>query len=85
MVIVADGRFDCASRRLSYDTLIAYGRTFTAINPAGMAPFSLPHDPGSPADQAVSFVCGAPEARRQAQYLGADWQTAARMVDPRFR
>ena len=84
-VTVGDGRFDCAGRQASFDSLIAYDRTFRSINPAGAGPVARPFDPGSAGDQTVSFVCGSVEARRQAQYLGADWRTAARMLDPRFR
>jgi hypothetical protein len=86
LLLVADITVDCGTRRFSWGYTAAFDSAFRPLANQ-IRPFGSNETPaaGSTADQTVSFVCAGRAVQSQQPYLGSEWKSAVRVVDPRFR
>ncbi|MBX7248392.1 MAG: hypothetical protein K1X35_04995 [Caulobacteraceae bacterium] len=76
--------FDCAGRTSTIEHVWQLGSDLETERDGQMDETRTP-EAGSAGAQAMDFVCGTPEARRQRPYLGSNAKSAIRLADPRFR
>lgn len=86
VLLVADITVNCATRQFTWGYTEAFDRTFQALANR-ILPFGSNETPdaGSTADETITFICASRSFQAQKPYLGSEWKSATRIVDPRFR